>query len=162
MNTSLLNEIDGLNLKSNVPSFRQGDIVRVHTKVTEGTRERIQLFEGMVIQRKNSGVRSTFTVRKISFGVGVEKVFPLHSPRIEKIEVLKTGKVRQGRIYYMRGRTGKQSRLRERELPMSKKERNQLARERKLVAQEAKAEAAEAASSAPQVEQQASSAPEAS
>ena len=117
---NLLDAIENEAIKGEIPEFRSGDTVRVHTKVKEGNRERIQIFEGMVIQRKNSSARATFTVRKVSFGVGVEKVFPLHSPQIERVEVVKTGKVRQSRIYYMRGRTHKQSRLRERDLPGQK------------------------------------------
>lgn len=102
-------------IKREVPQFRSGDAVRVHTKVREGTRERIQIFDGMVIQRKNSGIRENFTVRKISFGIGVERIFPVHSPLIDKIEVIRRGKVRQSRIFYMRNRTGKRTRLKERD-----------------------------------------------
>ncbi|MBL4889623.1 MAG: 50S ribosomal protein L19 [Candidatus Lindowbacteria bacterium] len=109
------------NFRTDFPEFRSGDTVRVHSKVKEGTRERIQKFEGLVIQRQNSGVRATFTVRKVSFGVGVERLFPLNSPRIEKIEVVKTGKVRKSRLFYMRGLSAKKSRLKERDLPGGKK-----------------------------------------
>lgn len=101
--------------KKTFPEFRSGDAVRVHTKVREGTRERIQIFDGMVIQRKNSGLRENFTVRKTSFGVGVERIFPLNSPLVDKIEVVRRGKVRQSRIFYMRARSGKKTRLRERD-----------------------------------------------
>ncbi len=110
-----IEDIESADLKKNVPSFRAGDSVRVHTKVKEGNRERIQIFDGVVIQRKNSGLRENFTVRKISFGVGVERIFPIHSPLVEKIEVVRQGKVRQSRILYMRGRSGKSSRLKERD-----------------------------------------------
>lgn len=110
-----INDVEKDQLKSEVPEFRAGDNVRVHTKVKEGTRERIQIFDGVVIQKKNSGLRANFTVRKISSGVGVERIFPVHSPLIEKIEVTRKGKVRQGRIFYMRKRSGKSSRLKERD-----------------------------------------------
>ena len=96
-----------------VPEFAPGDTVRIHVKVTEGTRERIQLFEGVCIARKNRGVNSSFTVRKISHGEGVERVFPLHSPRIAKIEIAKRGAVRRAKLYYLRGRRGKSARIRE-------------------------------------------------
>ena len=96
-----------------VPEFVPGDTVRIHVKVTEGTRERIQLFEGVCIARKNRGVNSSFTVRKISHGEGVERVFPLHSPRIAKIEIAKRGAVRRAKLYYLRGRRGKSARIRE-------------------------------------------------
>lgn len=110
-----ISDIEQGQLKGGLPEFRAGDNVRVHTKVKEGTRERIQIFDGVVIQRKNSGLRANFTVRKISFGVGVERIFPIHSPLVEKIEVTRKGKVRQGRIFYMRKRSGKSSRLKERD-----------------------------------------------
>lgn len=112
-------EVEAGYLKKNIPEFRSGDVVRVHTKVKEGTRERIQIFEGMIMQRKNAGLRATFTVRKVSFGIGVERIFPLHSPNIEKIELVKTGKVRRSRLYYMRSLTSKESRLKERDVKKS-------------------------------------------
>jgi large subunit ribosomal protein L19 len=96
-----------------VPKFGPGDTVRVHVKVTEGTRERIQVFEGVCIGRKNAGINSSFTVRKISYGEGVERVFPLHSPRIEKIEVVRRGAVRRAKLYYLRGLRGKRARIKE-------------------------------------------------
>jgi len=108
-------EIEKGYMKENIPAFRTGDTVRVHTKVKEGNRERIQIFEGIVIHRKNSGLKETFTVRKVSFGIGVERIFPLHSPLVEKIEVIRSGKVKKSRIFYMRDRSGKKSRLKERE-----------------------------------------------
>jgi len=108
-------EIEKGYMKENIPAFRTGDTVRVHTKVKEGNRERIQMFEGIVIHRKNSGLKETFTVRKVSFGIGVERIFPLHSPLVEKIEVIRSGKVKKSRIFYMRDRSGKKSRLKERE-----------------------------------------------
>ena len=93
--------------------FRAGDTVRVHVKVVEGTRERIQVFEGLVIKRQNGGVRETFTVRRIASGVGVERTFPLHSPRLAKIEVMRRGVVRRAKLYYLRNLTGKAARIRE-------------------------------------------------
>jgi large subunit ribosomal protein L19 len=97
-----------------VPTFQAGDRVRVHFQVVEGTRRRTQVFEGVVIKRQGHGVRETFTVRKQSFGVGVERTFPLHSPKIEKIEVASRGEVRRAKLYYLRGRVGKRARVRER------------------------------------------------
>jgi large subunit ribosomal protein L19 len=96
-----------------VPRFKAGDTVRVHFQVIEGTRRRVQVFEGIVIKRQGSGVRETFTVRKQSFGVGVERTFPLHSPKIEKIEVAAIGDVSRAKLYYLRGRVGKKARVRE-------------------------------------------------
>ncbi len=105
--------VDKLAANRDVPEFAPGDTVRIHVKVVEGTRERIQMFEGVCIARKNRGVNSSFTVRKISHGEGVERVFPLHSPRIAKIEVAKRGAVRRAKLYYLRGRRGKSARIRE-------------------------------------------------
>jgi large subunit ribosomal protein L19 len=96
-----------------VPEFKAGDTVRVHFKVIEGNRQRVQVFEGICIKRQGSGVRETFTVRKSSFGVGVERTFPLHSPKIEKLEVAMIGDVNRAKLYYLRGRVGKKSRVRE-------------------------------------------------
>src|ERR1700758_3813885 len=98
----------------NVPRFKAGDTVRVHFQVIEGARRRLQVYEGIVIKRQGSGVRETFTVRKQSFGVGVERTFPLHSPKIEKIEVVAIGDVNRAKLYYLRGRVGKKARIRER------------------------------------------------
>ena len=100
-------------LKKEVPQFNVGDTVRVHNKIVEGTRERIQLFEGTVIAKKNGGISETFTVRRISYGVGVEKTFPLHSPRVEKVEVIRAGKVRRAKLYYLRDRVGKAAKVKE-------------------------------------------------
>jgi large subunit ribosomal protein L19 len=97
-----------------VPEFRPGDTLRVNVKVIEGTRERVQAFEGVCIARRNRGIGSAFTVRKISYGEGVERVFPLYSPRIDSIEVVRRGKVRRAKLYYLRGRTGKAARIAER------------------------------------------------
>ncbi|WP_048602517.1 50S ribosomal protein L19 [Rubeoparvulum massiliense] len=96
-----------------VPDFRPGDTVRVHVKVIEGQRERIQVYEGVVIKRKGTGVRETFTVRKISYGVGVERTFPVHSPKVANIEVKRRGKVRRAKLYYLRERHGKAARIKE-------------------------------------------------
>ena len=100
-------------LKQEVPQFNVGDTVRVYNKIVEGTRERIQLFEGTVIAKKNGGISETFTVRRVSYGVGVEKTFPLHSPRVEKVEVIRTGKVRRAKLYYLRDRVGKAAKVKE-------------------------------------------------
>ncbi|MDU4115855.1 50S ribosomal protein L19 [Veillonella sp.] len=102
-----------IQLRTDIPTFRAGDTVRVHVKVVEGTRERIQVFEGLVIKRQNGGVRETFTVRRIASGVGVERTFPLHSPRLAKIEVMRRGVVRRAKLYYLRNLTGKAARIRE-------------------------------------------------
>jgi large subunit ribosomal protein L19 len=101
-------------LKSDIPDFRPGDTVRVHVKVVEGNRERIQAFEGIVIARRGSVVRETFTVRRVSYGVGVERIFPVHSPRVDKIEIVRRGIVRRAKLYYLRGLTGKAARIKER------------------------------------------------
>ncbi|GEN55760.1 50S ribosomal protein L19 [Halolactibacillus alkaliphilus] len=95
------------------PQFKAGDTVKVHVKVVEGTRERIQVYEGVVIKRQNGGISETFTVRKISYGVGVERTFPVHSPRVDKIEVLRRGKVRRAKLYYLRNLRGKAARIKE-------------------------------------------------
>jgi len=100
-------------LKSKVPAFTSGDTVKVHLKVLEGGRERVQAFEGVVIGRKSGGLRETFTVRRISHGVGVERTFPLHSPRIERIDIIRKGKVRQAKLYYLRGKVGREARVKE-------------------------------------------------
>ncbi|MGI6772762.1 MAG: 50S ribosomal protein L19 [Clostridiales bacterium] len=100
-------------LKENVPAFSIGDTVRVHVKIREGERERIQVFEGIVIARKGSGVSETFTVRRLSYGVGVERVFPVHSPNVAKVEVVRHGRVRRAKLYYLRGRVGKAAKVKE-------------------------------------------------
>ncbi|HNV34767.1 MAG TPA: 50S ribosomal protein L19 [Bacillota bacterium] len=112
---NLIQEIERLQLKANIPDFRPGDTVKVYAKIIEGTRERIQVFEGIVIARAGGGVGETFTVRKLSSGIGVERVFPLHSPNVDKIEVVKQGAVRRAKLFYLRGRLGKAAtRVRER------------------------------------------------
>lgn len=103
-------------MKNDLPTFRPGDTVRVHVKVVEGTRERIQAFEGVVIKMKGGGLRETFTVRRVTYGVGVERTFPLHSPRVDKIEVVRHGIVRRAKLYYLRGLSGKAARIRDRRI----------------------------------------------
>jgi large subunit ribosomal protein L19 len=110
---SILEKIEKAQEKKDVPAFRSGDTVRVHVRIKEGDKERIQVFEGTVIGRRRAANHSTFTVRKISFGQGVERIFPLHSPVIEKIEVVRSGRVRRAKLYYLRGLRGKAARLRE-------------------------------------------------
>lgn len=105
------------NLKTNVPVFKAGDTVRVKVKVVEGDNERLQAFDGVVVARKGSGISETFTVRKISFGVGVERIFPIHSPRVDSIEVLKVGKVRRAKLNYLKKLSGKAARLQELKKP---------------------------------------------
>ena len=100
-------------LKAEVPSFNSGDTVRIHNRIKEGARERIQLFEGTVIARHGSGISETFTVRRVAYGVGVEKTFPLHSPNVVKVDVTRRGKVRRAKLYYLRGRVGKASKVKE-------------------------------------------------
>ncbi len=106
-------EVESPFLRSDVPDFRAGDNVKVHVKVAEGDKERIQIFQGVVIARRGSGTRETFTVRKISGAIGVERVFPLHTPTIDKIEIVKRARVRRAKLYYLRARRGKASRLKE-------------------------------------------------
>lgn len=110
---NLIDLIEKENLKPEIPDFSVGDTVKVFIKIVEGDKERVQAFEGVVIARKNSSVRETFTVRRVSFGVGVEKTFPLHSPRIDHIDVVKKGKVRRAKLYYLRDLSGKASKIKE-------------------------------------------------
>jgi large subunit ribosomal protein L19 len=107
----LLQKIEKRQLRSDIPGFRPGDTVRVHVKIKEGEKERVQVFEGTVCGRSGAGLRETFTVRKISYGVGVERVFPVHSPRLAKIEVAVQGHVRRAKLYYLRGLEGKAARI---------------------------------------------------
>jgi large subunit ribosomal protein L19 len=109
----IIQTIEKENMKQSLPEFSVGDTVKVFVKVVEGTRERLQAFEGTVIARRNGGIRETFTVRRISFGVGVERTFPLHSPKIDKIEVVKKGVVRRAKLYYLRNLTGKATKIEE-------------------------------------------------
>ncbi|MEN6413500.1 MAG: 50S ribosomal protein L19 [Veillonellales bacterium] len=111
---NMIQALEQEQLRKDIPSFKPGDTVRVHVKVVEGNRERIQVFEGVVINRKSGGVRETFTVRRISYGVGVERTFPVHSPRVDKIEVMRRGIVRRAKLYYLRNLTGKAARIKER------------------------------------------------
>lgn len=108
-----LQAIERAQMRDDLPEFNVGDTIRVHYKVVEGGRERTQVFQGAVIKKQNSGNRQTFTVRKISFGVGVERTFPLHSPKIGKIELVTEGKVRRAKLYYLRGKVGKKARIKE-------------------------------------------------
>jgi large subunit ribosomal protein L19 len=108
-----LDALDAASLRDDVPEFRAGDTLKVHVKVVEGTRSRIQVFQGVVIRRSGGGIRETFTVRKISFGVGVERTFPLHSPIIDKIEVVTRGDVRRAKLYYLRSLRGKAAKIKE-------------------------------------------------
>src|ERR1700690_1032549 len=113
-------ELEQAQLRDDVPDFRPGDTLRVHVRVKEGNRSRIQVFQGVVIRRQGGGVRETFTVRKVSFGVGVERTFPVHSPTIAKIEVTTLGDVRRAKLYYLRERHGKAAKIKERRLPRGK------------------------------------------
>jgi large subunit ribosomal protein L19 len=109
----LIQKVTESQKRQDIPEFRPGDTLRVHVKVIEGQRERVQVFEGVVIQRRGGGISETFTVRKVSYGVGVERTFPLHSPRIEKIEVIRRGKVRRAKLFYLRKLRGKAARIKE-------------------------------------------------
>ncbi|HYF95603.1 MAG TPA: 50S ribosomal protein L19 [Symbiobacteriaceae bacterium] len=111
--SNIINEIEREYLRNDIPAFRPGDTVRVHVKVVEGTRERIQAYEGVCIRRQGAGLNETFTVRRISYGVGVERTFPVHSPRLAQIEVVRRGVVRRAKLYYLRNLTGKAARIRE-------------------------------------------------
>ena len=110
---ALLEKVVADQLRTDLPEFRAGDSVRVHARIVEGSRERVQMFEGVVIKRKGTGIQATYTVRKISNGVGVERTFPLHSPRVDKIEVTRHGRVRRAKLYYLRALHGKAARIRE-------------------------------------------------
>ena len=110
---NIIETLENEQLRNDIPEFRPGDTVRVHVKVVEGKTERVQVFEGIVIARKNAGVRETFTVRRISYGVGVEKTFPVHSPNVAKFEVVRNGKVRRAKLYYLRDRVGKAAKVKE-------------------------------------------------
>ncbi|MGI6113515.1 MAG: 50S ribosomal protein L19 [Mahellales bacterium] len=109
----LIKAVESEQLRNDLPEFNIGDTVRVYVKVVEGNRERLQAFEGIVIRKKNGSIRETFTVRRLSYGVGVERTFPMHSPKIDKIEVIRRGKVRRAKLYYLRERTGKAARVKE-------------------------------------------------
>ena len=109
----IIRNIEAAQLKASVPEFRVGDTVKVYNKIKEGNRERIQLFEGTVIGKHGGGISETFTVRRVSYGVGVEKTFPIHSPNVEKVEIVRVGKIRRAKLYYLRGRFGKASKVKE-------------------------------------------------
>ena len=109
----IIKNIEAAQLKESVPSFNVGDTVRVSAKIREGNRERIQVFEGTVIAMKHGGIQETFTVRRVSYGVGVEKAFPVHSPNLEKVEVVRKGKVRRAKLYYLRNRVGKAAKVKQ-------------------------------------------------
>ena len=111
---NLIESVESEFMKPEIPEFAPGDVVRVHTKVVEGNKERIQVFEGTVIRRAHRGLNETFTVRRISYGIGTERTFPLHSPRVDRIEVVRRGAVRRAKLYYLRQRTGKAARVKER------------------------------------------------
>ncbi|HEY6744088.1 MAG TPA: 50S ribosomal protein L19, partial [Mycobacteriales bacterium] len=111
---------DAESLRSDVPDFRPGDTLKVHVRVVEGSRERVQLFQGVVIRRQGSGARETFTVRKVSFGVGVERTFPVHTPVIQKIEVATRGDVRRAKLYYLRDLRGKAAKIKEKRDPVTR------------------------------------------
>src|ERR687883_89683 len=113
--SDVIETLERAQLRDGLPKFKAGDTVRVHFRVIEGQRSRIQVFEGIVIKRQGSGVRETFTVRKQSFGVGVERTFPVHSPKVERIEVMAIGDVNRAKLYYLRGKVGKKARVRERQ-----------------------------------------------
>jgi large subunit ribosomal protein L19 len=118
MNT--LDALDADSLRDDIPGFRPGDTVKVHVRVVEGNRSRIQVFQGVVIRRQGGGIRETFTVRKVSFGVGVERTFPVHTPVVEKIEVLTRGDVRRAKLYYLRELRGKAAKIKEKREPIAR------------------------------------------
>lgn len=109
----IIRSLEREQLRSDIPTFNVGDTVRVFVKVVEGSRERLQAFEGTVIARRNGSIRETFTVRRVSYGIGVERTFPLHSPRVDRIEVIRRGKVRRAKLYYLRERSGKAAKIKE-------------------------------------------------
>ena len=113
----ILDSLDAASLRDDIPEFRPGDSLKVHVKVVEGNRSRVQVFQGAVIRRQGEGVRETFTVRKVSFGVGVERTFPVHTPVVEKIEVVTRGDVRRAKLYYLRDRVGKSAKIKEKREP---------------------------------------------
>ena len=113
MNIKIIDQIDKEQMRFDMPDFRVGDTVKVHTRIIEGSKERVQVFEGVVIRRKRGGMAASYTVRKVTHGVGVEKTFPLHSPRVEKVDVVMRGKVRRAKLYYLRSLRGKAARIKE-------------------------------------------------
>ncbi len=109
----VIESIEKEQMRVDIPDFRPGDTIRVHARITEGDKERVQIFQGVVLRKRKGGTGATFTVRKVSYGIGVERIFPLHSPNIDKVEVVSRGKVRRGRLYYMRNLRGKAARIKE-------------------------------------------------
>ena len=109
----IIRSIEAKQIRSDMPQFNVGDTVRVWVKVVEGNRERLQAFEGTVIAKRNGGVRETFTVRRVSYGIGVERTFPIHSPRVDHVDMIRRGKVRRAKLYYLRGRVGKSAKVKE-------------------------------------------------
>jgi large subunit ribosomal protein L19 len=153
---NIIESIERAQLRDGIPQFKAGDTVRVHFQVIEGQRRRVQVFEGIVIKRQGAGARETFTVRKQSFGVGVERTFPLHSPKIERIDVVSIGDVRRAKLYYLRGKVGKKARVRE------KQQRPGAApAARSVPVSEVATEAAPATTEPADVERQVAAAPEA-
>ena len=116
----ILDDVDAASLRSDIPDFRPGDTLKVNVKVVEGSRSRVQAFQGVVISRANGGVRETFTVRKVSFGVGVERTFPLHSPSLDSVEVVTRGDVRRAKLYYLRKLRGKKAKIKEKRDPVAR------------------------------------------
>jgi len=116
----ILDPVDAASLRDDIPDFRAGDTLKVNVKVVEGTRSRVQLFQGVVIRRSGGGIRETFTVRKISFGVGVERTFPIHTPAIDSIEVVTRGDVRRAKLYYLRKLRGKKAKIKEKREPVAR------------------------------------------
>ena len=113
MNYEIIKELEKAQMKETVPVFHIGDTVRVHNRIVEGNKERVQIFEGVVTKRQNGGLRETFTVRRVTYGVGVEKTWPLHSPRVENVEVVRRGIVRRAKLFYLRNRMGKSAKIKE-------------------------------------------------
>jgi large subunit ribosomal protein L19 len=148
--SNVIETLERRQLRADRPQFKAGDTVRVHFRVIEGQRSRVQVFEGIVIKRQGAGARETFTVRKQSFGVGVERTFPLHSPKVEKIDVVSIGDVNRAKLYYLRKKVGKKARVRE------KQQRERVPSPRAAEASEPEAEAAEQPAEAPAEEPQAS------
>jgi large subunit ribosomal protein L19 len=146
MRHKAIERIEKRHVRSDIPILRPGDTVRVHSRIREGDKERIQVFEGVVLRVNGGSHRATFTVRKVSYGIGVERIFPLHSPRIEKIEVASSGRVRRARLYYLRDRTGKSARLRA--VAIGERTRQAVAETEETAAEAAAAESTEAASPA--------------
>jgi large subunit ribosomal protein L19 len=143
--SKIIESIEQRQLRPNLPQFKAGDTVRVHFQVIEGQRRRVQVFEGIVIKRQGAGARETFTVRKQSFGIGVERTFPLHSPKIEKIDVMAIGDVNRAKLYYLRGKVGKKARVREKQhVRVPKQPVDTLAVEEEATAVEAEAVVVEA------------------